>query len=201
MGSTIYFLEGLAGVSIDPEEAKYIVTCDCPKNYRNYCVLIGIKDKLEKAIKRNSQLRLSVYELLYTFPTLTAKLIYERVNILEYFESMKEFGHNRTLIGELNKIMRANPRLKNTRAFTDLVDHVYNCLVQLGKYEGGKALIWSPDGLKREEINTKYIKDLEEGCYFTTHGRDKNNLRFAIRVVRDEEIIEGLKKLEELWRS
>ena len=60
---------------------------------------------------------------------------------------------------------------------------------------------WSPDGLKREEINTKYIKDLEEGCYFTTHGRDKNNLRFAIRVVRDEEIIEGLKKLEELWRS
>lgn len=198
----VYFFESIAKeieIKCKPEEARYILTCECPKSYPYHPEVLKIREKLEKATRENRPINLKAYELLYPYPTLTEKIIYEGKPILEYFESMEGFGHNATLVERLKKIIKANPGLKTKKVFQDLVEHAYDCTVQLGKYEDGKVLIWSPTGIKEEKVDTTYIRNLNEECFFTTHGKNKDGIRFAVRVVENKQTIESLKKLESLW--
>ena len=204
MGSIVYLFDKISKeitVKITPDEAKYILTCECPKGYPYYSKILEMKKKLEEAVNKNTPIKLKAYELLRPYPTLTEKIIYERKPILEYFESMENFGHNPTLVKKLVRIIKVHPELKSKKVFEDLVEHAYNCTVQLGKYEDGRILIWSPSGLKEEKVDTTYIRNLNEECYFTTHGRNKDGFRFAIRIIEDKQIVEGLKKLENLWKA
>lgn len=201
MGSIHYFLKELSKeieITINPEEAKYIATCSHPKSYQNSNNITRIIEKLDKSIKNNSVTRLKASEILYTFPTLATKIIYDGISILKYFESMEEFGHNKTLIQNIIKIVTTNPALKEKKVFKDLLSHAYDCSVQLGKFENGMAKVWSPSGIKEVRVDERYIAGIRN-WYFTTHGKNENGLRIAVRYLNDPKIIECLKKLEDLW--
>lgn len=202
MGSIEYFVPGLAKeikILVPPDGLKYIFTC-VHSGYVPYAShLKTLKQKFRNAIDQNKTLEFTLYDL-RPYPTLVKKILTGRKDIIGYFEGMDEGSHNLTLIGGLKEIEKANPELKNKKSLQDLVQHVYDCTVQLGRKENGKYVIWSPGGIREEEIDTTYIKNIDDGEYFTTHGlNEKNKKRFAIRVIENKEVIDGLKELNKLW--
>ncbi len=202
MGSIEYFIPELTReirVLVPPEGLKYIITCEHPRYTPFNSYLKTLRQKFQKAIKDNKSLELSLYDL-RPYPTLVKKILTGQRNVVYYFESMDENSHNQTLIKELNRIKKANPELVDRKPFQDLVQHVYDCTVQLGKIEEGKVLIWYPDGLREGKIDTSYVRELSDEEYFTTHGKRVNGARFAIRTIEDKKVISGLKELNKLWK-
>jgi hypothetical protein len=195
-----YFLKELDSemkIRLSHDEAKYIATCMRPRSYPNYSDVRRIINRLNSSIKNNSTIELEPSEIFYTFPTLAQKIIYEGIQVLEYFESMGKYGHNQTLV----KMITESEKLKKTKVFKSLINHAYDCSVQLGKFENGKIKIWSPSGVKEDAmVDTRYVR-IEDGKYFTTHGKNEFGLRIAIRHIGEQEKIESLKELEELWKK
>ncbi len=196
MGSVEYFFSKLGkeiNLKLSPVELKYIATCI--HSYKS-----SITKKIEEAAKENKTLEIKAYEL-KPYPTLLKKIILGQRNVLNYFESMEREGHNRTLLEQLKSIAKSNPELKGKKAFQNLIEHVYDCTVWLGKNENGNYIVWSPDGKKEVEIDTTYSGILPNGKYFTTHGKNEKGARFGVRVIKNKKTISGLKMLEKLWND
>ncbi len=196
MGSVEYFFKELGkeiSLNLNSIELRYIATC------MHFYKQNSITEKIREAAKKNESLEIKAFDI-KPYPTLFRKIILGKRNILDYFESMRKEGHNRTLLDQLKTISKANPELKGTESFKNLVKHVYDCTVWVGKSENGKCIAWSPDGKKEVEIDTTYIGKLPDGKYFTIHGKSEEG-KFGVRIIENEKTISNLKKLGKFWKN
>jgi hypothetical protein len=193
MGTMHYFLNRLKkDIEIDRVEAQYIVTC---VDYPNIHAKEIIK-KLNSSIERDSSMTLGISELYSAFPILVSNIVTSGNTVKKYFESMDEYGHNSILIKDLKKIS-GNDRLKGTNIIKDLIKKASDCSVQLGRFENDTSTIWTPLGLHEEQIDTRYI--IRRNGYFATHGINEIGQKIVIEYLENENIIEDLKKISDMW--